>query len=192
MHTDQVSTVAWSPDGKRLASAGYDQTIKISDPGSGKVIQTLIGHAARINSVAWNPGGTRLVSASEDRTVKVWDTGTGKETLTLGGHRNQVNAVAWSPKGQVIVSAGNDRTIMIHDASLGYFAARSPGYLPNLDRRLEADPKNQADWRVRAEIHAGLQEWDKAAQDLHRYLCWIGTKNGSPSIAGSLGLFRTT
>jgi WD40 repeat protein len=65
--------VAFSPDGKRLASAGRDQTVKVWDVASGQETLTLKGHTDWVTSVAFSPDGMRLASASYDRTVKIWD-----------------------------------------------------------------------------------------------------------------------
>jgi WD40 repeat protein len=71
-HTSSVGAVAWSRDGKRLATASWDQTAKVWDAATGQELLTLKGHSGKVNSVAWSPDGKRLATASEDKTVQIY------------------------------------------------------------------------------------------------------------------------
>lgn len=96
-HSDRVNSVAFSPNGSKLASASIDQTVRIWDVGTGQVEQTLMGHSLWVRSVTFSPDGSKLASASSDRTVQIWDVGTGQVEQTLEGLSDWVNSVAFSP-----------------------------------------------------------------------------------------------
>ena len=81
-----VCCVAFSPDGKTLASGSEDKTIKLWDVATGKEQATLKGHTEWVKSVAFSPDGKTLASGSGDSTIKLWDVATGKEQATLKGH----------------------------------------------------------------------------------------------------------
>jgi hypothetical protein len=115
-HTRRVWAVAFSPDGTRLASGGWDGTAILWDVTTGERLQTLSGHLSDVESVTFNQDGTRLATASRDGTVKIWDTKHGEPVLTLTGHRACVMSVAFSPDGNLLASASEDHTVRIWDA----------------------------------------------------------------------------
>src|SRR6266516_1917869 len=118
-HTSTVNSIAWAPDGKRLASAGDDSTVQVWDASSGSLLFTYKRHTSTVNSIAWAPDGKRLASAGADSTVQVWDASSGSLLFTYKGHTGTVNSVAWAPDGKRLASAGVDRTVQVWDASSG-------------------------------------------------------------------------
>src|SRR5947207_5989506 len=93
-HTSSVASVAFSPDGKTLASGSLDTTIKLWDMTTGKERATLKGHTEKVMKVAFSPDGKTLASGCQDGTIKLWDVATDKERATLKGHTNAVASVA--------------------------------------------------------------------------------------------------
>ncbi|CAI7617063.1 unnamed protein product [Penicillium pancosmium] len=127
-HSDLVESIAWSPDGSRLASVSYDKTVRIWDPATGQGISTLEGHSDRVSLIAWSPDGNRLASASSDRTVRIWDPATGQSISTLEGHSGSVNSIAWSPDGSRLASASYDETTRIWDPAAGQSISALKGH----------------------------------------------------------------
>jgi hypothetical protein len=113
-----VRSVAFSPDGARLASGSVDDTMKVWDARTGQELLSLQGHTVWVTSVAFSPDGARLASGSEDHTVKVWDARTGQELLTLKGPTSEVISVAFSPDGTRLASGSLDQTVKVWDGRL--------------------------------------------------------------------------
>ena len=112
-HTAAVYTVAWSPDGKTLASGSYDETVKLWEAATGKLLTTFQGHTNTVSSVAWSPDGNTLASGSGDQTVKLWEASTGKLLTTFQGHTGAISSVAWSPDGNTLASGSRDKTVKL-------------------------------------------------------------------------------
>jgi serine/threonine protein kinase/Tol biopolymer transport system component len=124
----EVYSVAFSPDGKTLASGSRDQTIKLWGVSTGKCTTSLTGHTRVVHSVAFSPDGKTLASGSRDQTIKLWDVSTGKCTATLTGHTESVYSVAFSPDGKTLASCSGDQTIKLWGVSTGECTASLTGH----------------------------------------------------------------
>lgn len=116
-HTGSVRSVAWSPDGTRIASGSDDKTVQVWNAANGGYSFAYSSHASTVLTVAWSPDGRRIASADRDGTIQVWDASTGATILTYRGHTDAVLAVAWSPSGQYIASGSADVTVQVWDAA---------------------------------------------------------------------------
>jgi WD40 repeat protein len=112
-----ISALAFSADGKWLASASYDRTVLLSDATTGGLLRKLLHPGNQVECVAISPDGRRLASGGEDKTVRVWDATTGREILVLRGHTDWCGCLAFSPDGHRLASASFDGTIRIWDGT---------------------------------------------------------------------------
>jgi WD40 repeat protein len=117
--THGVYSVAYSPDGKIIASGSDDNTIKLWKVATGKPLKTLKGHTQGVRTVAFSPDGTLLASGSKDKTVILWDVSTGSRIRSLVGHAAEISAVVFSPDGTTVASASFDRTIKLWNVGSG-------------------------------------------------------------------------
>ncbi len=111
-HAGGITSVAWSPEGRCLASASDDWMVRTWHVASGMPDRSFEGHDDSVLGVTWSPDGSRLASCSRDRTIRVWDSGGGPSGTVLRGHTNAVSAVAWSESGD-LASASADQTARI-------------------------------------------------------------------------------
>lgn len=118
-HSNNVVSIAFSPDGQKLASASWDEMIITWDVTKGKTEKVLRDHTDWVCSVSYSPDGRFVASASYDGTIKIWYLGTGDCIRTLSGHSSYVKFVVYSPDGQTLASSSYDRTINIWDAGTG-------------------------------------------------------------------------
>ncbi|MCC3773684.1 helix-turn-helix domain-containing protein [Streptomyces sp. UNOB3_S3] len=116
-HTGRASAVAFSPDGRTLATASGDHSVKLWDASTREVLATLSGHTDHVEGLAFAPDGRTLATASFDGSVKLWDVAARRPVATLLGHRGEAGPVAFSPDGRTLATAGADRTVRLWDVA---------------------------------------------------------------------------
>ncbi|MCI0639578.1 MAG: protein kinase [Gemmataceae bacterium] len=118
-HTSWTSSLAFSPDGRILATGSNDRTIHLLDAATGQVLKTLEGHTDAIMGLAFSSDGHRLFSGSLDRSITIWDVDSGRQIKTLKGHSNGVTRIALSQDNQRLASSSHDNTVKIWDVNSG-------------------------------------------------------------------------
>jgi len=118
-HSDDVRSVSFSPDRRLIVTGSADNTAKVWDAASGKLLRTLSGHGGPVLSVSFSPDGRFIVTGSSDGTAKVWDAASGRLIYTLSGHTWFVFSASFSPDGRFIVTGSYDNTAKVWDAASG-------------------------------------------------------------------------
>jgi WD40 repeat protein len=118
-HTNEVTSVCFSPDGRYALSGSYDKTLKLWDINNGKEIRSFKGHAGPVYSVCFSPDGRYALSGSYDNTIKLWDFNNGKEIRSFKGHTYVVTSVSFSPDGRYALSGSLDNTLKLWDIQSG-------------------------------------------------------------------------
>jgi WD40 repeat protein len=126
-HQEHISALAFSPDGKTLASGSFDGMIGLWDVATGKDLRPQAGHGAPVMSLALAPDGKHLASAGRDRTVRLWSLPDGKEQHVLTGHKEMVQAVAFAPDGRSLASVDASEAVCFWDSVSGKEVRRLPG-----------------------------------------------------------------
>ena len=118
-HSAPVTAVSFSPDGRKLATASFDKSVRLWCGLTGKYLATLRGHVGAVYALAWAPDSRLLLSGSKDSTLKVWDSGAAtadgrcKIAVDLPGHADEVFAVDWAPAGGGAASGSKDRLVRL-------------------------------------------------------------------------------
>ncbi|MEL7244798.1 MAG: CHAT domain-containing protein [Cyanobacteria bacterium J06573_2] len=118
-HTDWVESIAFSSDGKILASGSYDKTVRLWNVENGEYLRILTGHTLPIKSVAFHRHGSILASGSNDKTIRLWNIQTGECSNILQGHENNIIFLSFHPDDEKLISASNDNTVRLWNIQTG-------------------------------------------------------------------------
>jgi small GTP-binding protein len=117
-HESEINRIAWSSDGRWIASSSFDETVRIWDAQTGQPVETLKGPGRAVFCVAWSPDDRLLAFGGVDRSVSLWEVQTKQWGRSLSGPRGNINDLAWSPDGGLLVSGSADSTIYLWQLSL--------------------------------------------------------------------------
>lgn len=182
-HLSVVTVMAFSPDGKLLATGSADQTVRLWDTGSftNPVVAVLKGHYNAISSIAFSPDNKLIATGSLDQTVRMWEVAIGRPLALLQGHTGGVHALAFSPDGQLLASGSGDKTIKLWHLPDGKLTATLTGHGDKVNS-LAFSPDGQllasgsGDWQVKLWQVASHRE----LAALKGHSSWVQTVAFSP------------
>lgn len=152
-----INSVAYSPDGRLLATAVEGQKVVVREVSTKKVTAILKGHTSAVTCVAFSPDGKTLATSSRDQTVRLWDASDGQEREALRGHAGEIFAVAFCPDGKTLASAGDDRVVRLWDP----VSARDVGTLPGHTASVRALAfSHDGTSLASAGVDRGVRLWD--------------------------------
>jgi hypothetical protein len=118
-HENMIISAVFAPDGKTVATGGWDKVLRLWEVATGKELRRFTGHQGAVYSVAFSPDGSLLVSGGQDKSVRLWETATGKQRRLLQGHEGGVTRICFLPDGKRLASASYDQTIRFWNVETG-------------------------------------------------------------------------
>ena len=133
-HQNRVVTVAFSPDGRIVATGAGDASARLWDVASGTELFHLVDHKDAVWAVAFSPDGSLLATGSADKTIKLWSVQTGRLLRTLEGHKDQVRDLSFSPDGKLLLSGSFDDTAKLWNVTSGKLLHSLEGHTDDVFR----------------------------------------------------------
>ncbi|MDF5713756.1 MAG: NB-ARC domain-containing protein [Rhizonema sp. NSF051] len=176
-----IISLAFTPDGERLATGDADGKLRLWRVADGKQLMTLQGHGSWVWSVSFSPDGQQIVSGSEDSAICLWNVASGQCLKTLQGKTNGVRSVSFSPDGQQIASSSEDSTICLWDVASGQCLKTLQ---ENTERALTISFSPDGQTLVSGGDDAAIRLWNvqngKCLNVLHGHTGWIWSVSFSP------------
>jgi len=133
-HAEPIFCVAWSPDGRILATGSRDRTVRLWDLATGQLIRELKGHADSVGSIVWSPDGRSLSSVGADGAIRRWDAATGQLLKEVKGLERVVKTVAWSPDRRTIASGTDAKSVRLWDPATGQTIRELKGHTGDIEQ----------------------------------------------------------
>ena len=121
-----VCTLAYSPDGRLLAAAGFADNVWLFDAEQGKLLRELPAPGVNIRTIAFSPDGTRMAAAGRAGLVRIWDAASGQQISDVQVSSRRIFALAYSPDGKLLAAAGHQRIVRLLDTTSGKVLADLP------------------------------------------------------------------
>jgi WD40 repeat protein len=183
-----VTGVAFSPDGRLLASSSWDRTVKVWDAATGRLVHTLAGHRREVSRVAFSPDGTQIASSSWDQRIRLWSTATGKEVrsfpwVSRPGWVEPVESLAFHPEGKYLAAApdrlGGDGEVRVFDLATGAARHSLAGHIYGIFQVVFGKDGRRL---ASCSCDGGLKVWDMATgQEVFSYHNHTGLPPGVES-----------
>ena len=113
VHSDTICSLAFSPDGKMIATASSDKFLRVITAENGNVVKSFEGHTGHVLCVVWNSDGKQLATSSADHSAKLWNFETGEQERTVEGHSKEVTCIRYVPNKGLLVTTSGDRVARI-------------------------------------------------------------------------------
>ena len=143
-HTEYITSVAFSPDGRHVLTGSHDHTAILWDAASGQKLHVFTGHSEHVCSVAFSPDGRQILTGSSDKTAILWDASTGRQLQTF--HHFIVQSVAFSPNGRQVLTGAFDPAAILWDAVSGEKIEKFAGSFSTESVAFSPDGRH-ANWR---------------------------------------------
>lgn len=182
-HTRDVTSAAFSPDGKRLATSSIDHSVRLWDPSTALELVTCLGHSDMVHQVVFSPDGGRLASVSEDTTIRVWLSETGEEALTLRG-ASPLYCITYLADGERLATGDAQGGVRIWNAKRPLAGAEDGIRLPEV--RAEEDQSRHLDLVI-ARLRKAIKLNSGSAED---YLHLASLLKAKQDFKGAVAAFR--